>query len=461
VNFILSRMPRFFKISLVSFTALSLCALVSFSLFNTKSASAQAALSAAQQQQLQAQLDEIEKEIAAQQSVLDSTKQQAASISRDISILDEQISEAKLQIQAQNIAIAQLGKDITVKTQVIGTLSDQITTGKNSLAEIIREQNELDQYSLPEILLSNENLSDFFADVGSYNSLKQSLQSFFGEVETAKTDTEAQKQSLTNKQQQALSLLASIQSEQKQIQQNEAQKQTLLNLNKQQQVSYQSVINDKEAQANAIRDALFSLRDAGPINFGTALQYAQAASVKTGVSPAFLLAILTQETNLGANIGSCYLSDANGNGVKITSGNPVSGVMKASRDVQPFLALMAQLGRDPYHTAVSCPQSIGYGGGMGPSQFIPSTWALMESDIAVITGKTTPDPYNASDAFMASALYLSNLGADNSTADDRNAACRYYSGKACTTESYNGFYGDSVLSIMAKIQANIDILQEN
>ena len=54
---------------------------------------------------------------------------------------------------------------------------------------------------------------------------------------------------------------------------------------------------------------------------GDALVYAQEAGKKTGVDPAFILAILQQESNLGANVGSCYLSDqVTGAGTVIKSG---------------------------------------------------------------------------------------------------------------------------------------------
>ncbi len=414
------------------------------------------------QQQLQAQLNQLEKEIADQTAILTQKKTEGVSITRDIAILDAKIAKAKLEIKAHGIAIQQLGKDITVKTKVIGSLNGQINEGKESLASIIRQTDQIDRFSLPEILLSNTNFSDFFADIGAFDSLKKSMQTFFGKVKSAKAQTEIEKKNLGDKRNREIALQINVEEEQRSIEKNEADKKKLLSLNKKEQTSYQSVISTKQQQAAAIRDALFGLRDAGPIKFGLALQYAQAATLKTGVRPAFLLAILTQETNLGANIGSCYVTDSAGNGVKITSGAAVSGVMKGTRDVPPFLELMSQLGRNSFKTPVSCPQLGGYGGGMGPSQFIPSTWKLMVGQISAATGKSVPDPYNASDAFIASSLYLSNLGASGGTAAaERNAACKYYSGKSCTTTSYNGFYGDSVMKIAAKLQANIDILQNN
>ncbi len=416
---------------------------------------------AAREKMLQEQLTAIEKEIAEQQQILSSKQKEGASISRDIAILDAKIQEAKLKIKAHNIAIQQLGKDITVKVKTIGVLSNKIEEGKQSLSVIIKKTDEVDRFSLPEILLSKEDFSEFFTDIGSYSALQESLKKFFGVVQTAKAETEEQKTQLDQRRNREIDLKVDVEEEQRKIQKNEADKQKLLNLNKQQQKSYQTVINDKQKRAAEIRNALFSLRDTSAIKFGLALQYANAASTKTGVRPAFLLAILTQETNLGANIGSCYITDDQGNGVKIKTGAQVMGVMKASRDVQPFLSLMRQLGRDPYKTPVSCPQSVGYGGGMGPSQFIPSTWQLMTAEISAATGKSVPDPFDPQDAFMASAVYLGNLGAGaGGYTAERNAACKYYSGKSCSSVSNS--YGNNVMKIAENIQENmIDPLNNN
>lgn len=92
---------------------------------------------------------------------------------------------------------------------------------------------------------------------------------------------------------------------------------------------------------------------------------------------------------------------------------------------------------------------------MGPAQFIPSTWNGMKSKIASATGKSVPDPWNPSDAIMASALLLRDLGAAAGTyTAERNAACRYYGGgRACT--SVTSTYGNQVMAKTANIQENM------
>jgi len=177
----------------------------------------------------------------------------------------------------------------------------------------------------------------------------------------------------------------------------------------------------------------------------------------TGVRPAFLLAILTQESNLGKNVGQCYLSDPQtGTGIKISSGAKIAKVMSPKRDVPYFLETTRKLGRDPYSTPVSCPMSFGWGGAMGPAQFIPSTWQLYEDRVASIAGKAA-NPWDIKDAFLAAALYVADYGASSQNPNQEwRAAMIYFSG---STNTKYRFYGDSVMSLTEKYQADINTLE--
>jgi hypothetical protein len=144
--------------------------------------------------------------------------------------------------------------------------------------------------------------------------------------------------------------------------------------------------------------------------------------------------------------------------------------MKSPRDTVPFKNITARLGLDWKMQAVSCPPGYtwtanrGYGGGMGPSQFIPSTWELFKTRLGVLVGKSAEqvDPWNPQDAFMATGLYMSDLGASGgSFTSERNAACKYYSGSSCQPgrKPANVFYGDQVMQNADSIQNNIDFLK--
>ncbi|HYC34287.1 MAG TPA: lytic murein transglycosylase [Candidatus Paceibacterota bacterium] len=419
----------------------------------------QAQLDPEKEKQLRAELEVIEREIKEQQGILASKQLEGASIARDVAILNAQIKQAQLKIQKHNLAIERLGKDIVIKSNVISGLEKEITKGQESLAQIIRKTHQLEDYSLPELVLGGTNLSESLVDLDAFTSIKGALADTFVELRDAKKANEDEKVNLGKKKSQEIDTRVNVEAEKKKIESAEAEKKRLLALNKNEQAGYQKVIADKAAKAAAIRTALFGLRDSAAIPFGTALEYAKKASAQTGVRPAFVLAILTQESNLGANVGSCYMTDTTtGSGIKVSTGLPVDRVMKPERDIAPFLEITKEVGRDYLTTRVSCPLSVGYGGAMGPAQFIPSTWQLFKKRIAALLGVTTADPWNPEHAFMASALYLADLGAvSGSYTAERNAACKYYSGRVCAGP-INTPYGDQVMAKAATIQSNIDFL---
>ncbi len=418
-----------------------------------------AQLDPAKEKQLRAELEVIEREIKQQQGILSGKQLEGVSIERDVAILNAQIKTAQLKIQKHNLAIDRLGKDIIVKTSVIGDLEKDINKGQESLAQIIRKTHQIEDYSLPEILLGGQRLSDSLIDLDTFASIKGALADTFVELRDTKKATEDEKNNLSKKKNQEIDTRVNVESEKKKIEAAEAQKKQLLALNKFEQAGYQKVIADKAKRASEIRTALFGLRDSAAIPFGTALEYAKKASAQTGVRPAFVLAILTQESNLGANVGTCYMTDTlTGSGIRISTGAAQDRVMKPTRDVAPFLEITKEVGRDYLTTRVSCPFAVGYGGAMGPAQFIPSTWQLFKRRIASLLGVSVADPWNPEHAFMASALYLSDLGAvAGSYTAERNAACKYYSGRACA-DSINTPYGDQVMAKAAGIQTNIDFL---
>jgi membrane-bound lytic murein transglycosylase B len=179
------------------------------------------------------------------------------------------------------------------------------------------------------------------------------------------------------------------------------------------------------------------------------------ASKQTGIRSAFLLAILTQESNLGKNIGTCN-----------RPGDPPEKswkvIMKPTRDQEPFQIITAELGKNPDITPVSCPmkdkkgKQLGWGGAMGPAQFIPSTWIGYRQKITAITGNTVANPWDNRDAFLASAIKLRNDGANGTDEGDWKAAMRYFSGS--TNLAYR-FYGDNVIKTTHKYLSDIEDLK--
>ncbi|OGG48667.1 hypothetical protein A3G63_00365 [Candidatus Kaiserbacteria bacterium RIFCSPLOWO2_12_FULL_52_8] len=412
---------------------------------------------------LQVQYDELMKEIAVQQQIIKDTQAQKNSLQGDVTTLNAKIKAAQAQIDAKNITIKQLSAQIQKKNAVIGQLSSRIERGKEALASILRKEDEIDQSSIIAIALSNDDLSSFFADLDAFVLIKTDLQSLFADIRSAKAQTEIEKADLAAKQNQTVDAKYVVETQKQKIASDKTQKQQLLAITSNQETQYKKVLAERQAKAAAIRAALFPLRDAAAIQFGTALQYAQKAQKVTGVDPALALAILTQESNLGANVGQCYLTDdATGAGVGKNTGTAFARVMSPTRDVPPFLALAGQLGFDPHHQVVSCPiaSAGGWGGAMGPAQFIASTWAGLAGTIASARGVAVANPWDPQDAIMAMSIYLGRLGAGaGGYTAERTAAAKYYAGGAWATSGQA--YASQVMAKVASIQANIDFLANN
>ncbi len=200
------------------------------------------------------------------------------------------------------------------------------------------------------------------------------------------------------------------------------------------------------------------LQEPYPITFGEALDIANYVSRLTGIRPAFLLAILKQELTL-EKFDMCFMTNLKtGYGVRITDGKVRPRTMHPTRDVPPFIKIMKELNKDPLKTLVTCPMSFGWGGAMGPADFIPSTWAMYKMRIENITKKPA-DPWDIQDAFLAAGLFLSDSGAKSKThAGEWKSAMIYFSGSA---NSPHHFYADGTLKIAEKIQKNIDLIQAN
>ena len=332
---------------------------------------------------LQAQYDELQKEIAVQQQIIKDTQAKKNTLQGDVTLLNAQIKSAQAQINAKNITIKQLSAQIVKKNVVISELENRINRGKEALASILRQTQMLDDYSFISIALGAQDVSEFFGDLDAFTSIKTDLKNLFTDIRSAKAQTENEKADLAVKQNQTADAKYVVEVEKKQITSNKTQKQQLLTITANQETEYKKVLAERQAKAATIRAALFPLRDAAAIQFVDALNYAKEAQARTGVRPALILAVLTQESNLGKNVGQCYLTNTiTGAGVGKNTGRAFTNVMKPSRDIQPFIELGLQLGFDPSKQVVSCPQSSGYGGAMGPAQFIPSTWASYESRIA-------------------------------------------------------------------------------
>ena len=407
----------------------------------------------------QNQIVELEEQLKVLNAQLNAQKGQSGTLQGDINVLNAKIKAKQTEIKAKTLKVSQLNRSITEKQKTIVTLNEKINREKDSLAKLLRKTNEMDSVTLTSFLVSSQSLSDFYSDVSRYDALKTEIKSSVDSISEIKGVTIEKKAQLEKEQDATIDEKANLETVKKTIEKDQSTQKSLLSISKNKEAEYQKVITAQQAKVSQIKARLFSLAGGSQaIRFDIALGYAEAAAAKTGVDPAFVLAILTQESSLGKNVGQCFLTnEQTGAGVGANTGKAFSNVMKASRDVQPFIAITSRLGFDWKTTRVSCPIAgvAGFGGAMGPAQFIASTWKIFENRLKSALGRDA-NPWNAEDAFLASAMYLTDLGAvGKSSAAQLKAACRYYGTGGATCS-----YGRSVQTLKNSIQSDIDYLKE-
>ncbi len=407
----------------------------------------------------QNQINDLEAQLKVLNSQLAAQKSKSGTLQGDINVLTAQINAKKTEIKAKQLKVAQLKESITEKQKAIVSLTDKIQNQKESLAQLIRKTNEMDHETVGDFLLASQSLSAFYSDVSRFDTLKSQVKLSVDNINAIRGVTEQTKANLEKEQDKTLDEKQALAVIQKTIEQNQTTQKTLLSISKSQESEYQKIIAAQQAKVTQIKAKLFQLAGGGQaIRFDVALQYANEAAAKTGIDPAFLLAELTQESNLGANVGQCFLTNTDtGAGVGANSGKQFTNVMKPTRDVQPFLAITSSLGMDWKTTRVSCPIAgvAGYGGAMGPAQFIASTWTLFVSRLQKALGHT-PNPWMPEDAFMASSLYLTDLGGVGTSASAQTrASCKYYGSGGSTCS-----YGRNVQTLKLAIQSDIDYLNQ-
>jgi len=411
-------------------------------------------------EELEQQLAEINRQIAQYEAQLKQTQSEKTTLTNKINQLKKEQSKIELQIKSTNLQINQLESKIEETQTSLQTTEQQLAEIKNQISQNIQLLDEKEQQPLLVILLSKNNLSDLFFELQSLNSLSGNLTSLLKNLEIIKTEYQRQEEIYETQQEDAKNLLAIKTLQQKDLTSKAKEQAKILEETKGKEAAYQAMLADSKKKAEEIRNRIYELLGVGKqISFGEAVEIANWASSQTGVRPAFLLAILTQESDLGKNIGQCYLKDpATGDGVGKNTGRKFEKVMNPKRDVPVFLQITKELGLDPYSTPVSCPMSFGWGGAMGPAQFIPSTWQLYKSRLSSILGKT-PNPWDIRDSFLAAALLLKDNGAKNGDVNSEwQAAMLYFSGSLNPKYS---FYGDNVMALAEKYQQDINTLNQN
>ncbi len=426
---------------------------------------AQSAQTKEERKRLEIQLTELEKQIADYEDTITQYQKQGQTLKNEIKTLESRIAKLNLQIKAVNLSLEKLNQEINDTQLKITSSEKNISFNKEALSQALQGLYENEDKSLMEVFLANANLSDFFGDLDNLIFIQDNLRATLNKIVQLKNEFVDQKEQLSLKKADAEALKIYQASQKQNIQKTQSQKNEILKTTKGKESEYQKLVAETKKTAAEVRMQIFQLLGGGELDFGKAYELAKFAEQATGVRAALVLAVLARESALGLNVGQCNYKTA----------------MHPTRDIPAFLDIIQNLNLGANLESglikVSCPNADGaYGGAMGPAQFIPSTWAIYSGyletpkgssnwiynkdrdSIGKITGSVPPNPWNNTDAFMATALYLKDAGA---ATNEKIAAAKYYCGSRWNRYVCTNVYGKKVIEQAKSFQNDIDVLNSS
>ncbi len=210
----------------------------------------------AQMEQKDADIARLEREIAKYQAELADIGKQKNSLAGAIKSLDltkkklsSDIAVTQNKVDRTNLKIQSLGRDI-------GTKENSISLSQKSIAQGLRETNELEQTTIFEMILANDNFTDTWNNIEQVVSLREKTRENVLELKQVKTELEDTRQVTIDAKNELMALKSQLSSQHKIIEQNVAEKNKLLAQTKNSEDSYQKLLQDRIAQKEAFESEL-------------------------------------------------------------------------------------------------------------------------------------------------------------------------------------------------------------
>ena len=383
----------------------------------------------------QQQITELNNKIKQLEQQQASAETEGAIIAGKLDAIKQQLTQARLELRQTELNIKQVQRDKERTVEDIGLLREDIAIRREELAHVLRELYIHEQISLLDLFLRTGSLADVLAERRILSELQDRSVTVVKLLRVEEDKLIVEEEALEQQESDLGQLQQQLAGQREDLAVQEGAQQEFLAANREKQLRYERKIAEAQAARNEIEQGLFQLQGAGvKLSLTQATDMAKLAGKFTGVRPALLLGVLKVESNIGGNLGNGVFPD---------------DMQPQSRE--PFLRIMAELGRDPHEAPISAAPSYGWGGAMGPAQIMPATWEGISARVGSYLGKSLPDPYELLDAFVGTSILLGDHGAFDPNRE-REAAGRYLAGP--NWQKYP-WYIDRVMAVAAEYEKEL------
>jgi len=208
-----------------------------------------------EQDKLNSQLDQINKEIAAAEADLQKVGAEKSSLQQAINQLEAERNKVLADVRYTENKIATTDLQISELSTEIGSTSQNIVKNQAAIAEILRVVDQNDSESLIELILRYNNLSDFWYEIESLETVRQGMSEKVKDLLSLRNVLKEKVGEETDKKEDLLSLKEQYSGQQYVLDSNKKEKDQLLTATKNEEAEYQKMLNErKEARDKLTKD---------------------------------------------------------------------------------------------------------------------------------------------------------------------------------------------------------------
>jgi murein DD-endopeptidase MepM/ murein hydrolase activator NlpD len=223
----------------------------------------------AQIQDRSKQLDALNQEIQATQNTLNQVQKQKSSLQTQLKSLDTSIQQLNLNIKADAVTGEQLGFQVMSLQGEIDAIAAAIQTKRAGVIRLFQELQRTEDESLISILLRNKSLASALSEAQAVENVRSQFSIDIIKLNQLSDDYQAKIGNLSSKKQQVALHQENLANRKVIVQDQEAERKSILEETKNQESVYQSKISELKQQQDALQNEIAQMERQLGQNFNT------------------------------------------------------------------------------------------------------------------------------------------------------------------------------------------------
>lgn len=209
----------------------------------------------------QKQIGELQKEADAYKKTIGQQQEYASGIQAQISNFNAQIGQLESQVNLTNRQIESAQLQIEQTTIEIEEKETTIARRRSQMASLVTTVQQSNERSFIEVIVENDNLSDFFNQVQARTVVQDELQKNLEELKVLKVQLEEKRVGLEGEEKTLGEQRATLAAQQQILAGERGKQATLLSQTKETQAGYEILLADVQSKQKEVNDQIFALEE--------------------------------------------------------------------------------------------------------------------------------------------------------------------------------------------------------